>query len=166
MLLRSGDGQDLARSLRKAETYIHDAQGPVESLTFQSLTHTDCSATKWLAYFSSFGHLRQWKLAQCHTKFVNVGPIFSQIANKPLKIANHFEDFAKMAKFRQIWSYLLWYLLSMIMYIAFKVIETSSQSYKRSTIVIYVSGGENILLKFNKKLYKSSQFISFLFKAI
>ena len=71
-----------------------------------------------------------------------------------------------MAKFRQIWSYLLWYLLSMIMYIAFKVIETSSQSYKRSTIVIYVSGGENILLKFNKKLYKSSQFISFLFKAI
>ena len=36
--------------------------------------------------FFNFGHLYQWKLAQWHTKFANVGPRFSQIVNKPTKI--------------------------------------------------------------------------------
>ena len=43
------------------------------------------SVTRWLAYYSKFGHLHQWKLAQWHTKFAKVGPRFFQIVNKPSK---------------------------------------------------------------------------------
>ena len=53
--------------------------------------------TKWLAYFSTFGHLHQWKLAQWNIKFAKIGPRFSQVVNKPSKIAQDFKDFAKMA---------------------------------------------------------------------
>ena len=55
--------------------------------------------------FSIFGHSYQEKLAQWHTKFVKVGARYSQIVNKPYKIVQNFEDFAKMGKFRQIWSH-------------------------------------------------------------
>ena len=34
------------------------------------------SVTRWLDYFSSFGHLHQRKFAQWHTKFAKVGPKF------------------------------------------------------------------------------------------
>ena len=44
------------------------------------------SVTRWLNYFSIFGHLHQWNWAQkCH-KFAKVGSAFCQIRNKPLKI--------------------------------------------------------------------------------
>ena len=43
------------------------------------------SVTGWLAYFSTFVHLHQWKLAQRHRKFAKVGPRFSQTINKPSK---------------------------------------------------------------------------------
>ena len=39
--------------------------------------------TRWLAYFSTFGHLHQWKFPQWHTKFAKVSPRFPQIVNKP-----------------------------------------------------------------------------------
>ena len=60
------------------------------------------SVNRWLDYISTFGHLHQWKLAQWHTKFAKVGPRYSPIVNKPSKMT---EDFAKMAKFRKIWSH-------------------------------------------------------------
>ena len=43
------------------------------------------SVTKWLDYFSTFGHLHQWKLAQWHTKFAKDDPKFSQTVNKTSK---------------------------------------------------------------------------------
>ena len=41
------------------------------------------SVTRWLDYFSTSGHLHQWKLAQWHTKFAKVGQNNSQVGNKP-----------------------------------------------------------------------------------
>ena len=57
------------------------------------------SVTRWLDYFSIFGHLQNWKLAQkCH-KFPKVGSTFYQIRNKPSKICQ------KLIKICQIWSH-------------------------------------------------------------
>ena len=55
--------------------------------------------------FFNICHLHQWKLAQWHTKFAQFGPRFSQIVHKPSKFAQDFDDIAKKAKFRQIWSH-------------------------------------------------------------
>ena len=63
------------------------------------------SVTRWLNDFSTFGHLHQRKCAQWHTKFATVGPKFCHIVNKLSKNAQDFEDFVKVAKFRQIWSH-------------------------------------------------------------
>ena len=43
------------------------------------------SVTRLLDYFSTFGHLHQWKFAQKYTKFAKVGSKFFQVVNKPLK---------------------------------------------------------------------------------
>ena len=75
-------------------------------LAFEFLRATpNYSVTRWLHYFSKFGHLHQRKFAQWHTKFAKVGPKICQIVNKPSKIAQDFKVFAKVAKFRQIWSH-------------------------------------------------------------
>ena len=63
------------------------------------------SVTRWLDYISTFGHLNQRKFAQWYTNFAKVGPKFCQIIYKASKIAQDFEDIAKVAKFRQIWSH-------------------------------------------------------------
>ena len=53
------------------------------SLFSHSLT---CSVTRWLDYFSAFGHLYEQTFAQWHRKFAKVAPKFCQVVNKPLKI--------------------------------------------------------------------------------
>ena len=40
------------------------------------------SVTRWLVYFSIFGHLHGWKIAQWDTKLVKVGSKICQIFNK------------------------------------------------------------------------------------
>ena len=40
------------------------------------------NVTRWLYYFSVFGHFHQWKSAQWHTKFVKIGLEVCQIQNK------------------------------------------------------------------------------------
>ena len=54
---------------------------------------------------SRFGHLRQGKFAQNNTNYPKVGSQLCQIPNKPLNIAKYFLIFAKVTKFRQIWSH-------------------------------------------------------------
>ena len=61
--------------------------------------------TRWLDYISTFGHLHQRKFSIWHTKFAKIVPKFCQIINKASKIAQDFEDIAKVAKFCQIWSH-------------------------------------------------------------
>jgi len=43
------------------------------------------SVTRLPDYFSTFGHLQQWKFAQKYTKFAKVDSNFFQIVNKPSK---------------------------------------------------------------------------------
>ena len=45
--------------------------------------HIVLSVTSWLAYFSIFGRLQQWKLAQSYHKFAKVGSVLCQIWTKP-----------------------------------------------------------------------------------
>ena len=59
----------------------------------------------------TFGHLHQRKFAQKYANFAKVGSKFCQILNKPLKIAQDFDDFAKVTKFRQIVSHCSRYLV-------------------------------------------------------
>ena len=59
----------------------------------------------WWCHFSTFGHLNERKFAQWQTKLAKAGPKFCQIVNKSPKIAQDFKDFAKVAKFRHIWSH-------------------------------------------------------------
>ena len=65
------------------------------------------TVTRWLDYFSTFGNLHEHKYAQCHAKLAKVVPKFCQIVNDSPSIAQDFKDFAKVAKFRQIWSHYL-----------------------------------------------------------
>ena len=66
------------------------------------------SVTRWVDNFPTFGHLHPRILPpEWHTKFAKVGQKFCPIVNKPSKIAQDFEDFAKMAKFRQILTHYL-----------------------------------------------------------
>ena len=55
--------------------------------------------------FSKFGHLQQSKLAQLQQKFAKLGAKFCQKLNRPFKIAQVFQNFAKVAKHHQIWSH-------------------------------------------------------------
>ena len=59
----------------------------------------DCSSvTRWLDYFSIFGHFQQWKLAQnCH-KFAKVGSAFCQIRNELSKICQSGEILPNLVK--------------------------------------------------------------------
>ena len=56
--------------------------------------------TRWLAYYSIFGHLHHLKLAQWHTKFAKVSPRFFQIVKTlkkcpRLKILQKWQNFTK-----------------------------------------------------------------------
>ena len=57
------------------------------------------SVTWMLDYFSTFGHLHQWKFAQKCTKSAKVGSQFCQIVNKPSK------NCPRLWRFCQIWSH-------------------------------------------------------------
>ena len=61
----------------------HISAGPLWAVIFGPIPY---SVTRWLDYFSTFGHLHQWKLAQWLTKMAKVGPKFYQIVNKPTKL--------------------------------------------------------------------------------
>ena len=65
------------------------------------LRHSAClanSVTRWLDYFSIFGHWQRWKLPQeCH-KFAKVGAAFYQIRNKPSKFCQRFLYFCQSGK--------------------------------------------------------------------
>ena len=76
---------------------------PVD-MTIQMCVAT--SVTKQLNYFSIFGHLQQWNLAQQCRKFTNVCSTFCQIRNKPSNNCP-IEVIAKVAKFHHIWSHWL-----------------------------------------------------------
>ena len=65
------------------------------------------SVTRWLDYFSIFGHLQKWKLAQLCHKFAKVGSAFYQMGNEQSKILPDLKSFAQLAKFCQIWSHRL-----------------------------------------------------------
>ena len=56
------------------------------------------SVTRLIDYFSTFGHLYQWKFAQMYRKFAKVGSKFCQIIKNPGKLPKT-EDFAKVGKF-------------------------------------------------------------------
>ena len=78
----------------------------------------NCSVTRWQNCFSIFGRLQQLKCAQQHTKFGKTGSKFSPILNNLQNIAQNFLIFAKVAKFRQIWSHctqLTWFLAGLIL---------------------------------------------------
>ena len=51
--------------------------------------------TRWLVYFSIFGHLQHWKLAQQCNKFAKVGSAFSQVRNKLSKFFPKWRNFTK-----------------------------------------------------------------------
>ena len=53
------------------------------------------SVTRWLDYFSIFGHLSEQTFVQCHKKFTKVVQIFHQLINKTPKFAQDLKDFAK-----------------------------------------------------------------------
>ena len=57
--------------------------------------------------FSRFVHFQHWKFAQSNTNCPKMGSQLCQITNKPLKYCPRFFNFAKVAKFRQIWSHWL-----------------------------------------------------------
>ena len=49
--------------------------------------------------------MKQWKFAKSSTIFAKARSTFSKILNWPFKIAQDYWHFAKVAKFRQIWSH-------------------------------------------------------------
>ena len=51
-------------------------------LEWVSLLRSSASVTRWLRYFSTFGHLHERKFAQWHTKLAKVVPKFCQVVNK------------------------------------------------------------------------------------
>ena len=56
------------------------------------------SVTRWSDYFSVFGHLQQWNLAQKWHKFVKVGSAICRVKNKPSKICQRFVSFCQSGK--------------------------------------------------------------------
>ena len=54
------------------------------------VTCIHASVTRWIDYFSTFGHLHQRKFAQGHSKYAKVGPNFYQKVKKHSKIAQQF----------------------------------------------------------------------------
>ena len=58
--------------------------------------------------FSILGHLQQCKLAQKHTNFTKDCWFFSNTKLSFEKLPKDLQSFAKVAKFRQIWSRCFW----------------------------------------------------------
>ena len=54
------------------------------------------SVTRFLDYFSTFGHLHQWKFAQKYPKFAKVGSKFYQTLENLPKILPKLQNFAKI----------------------------------------------------------------------
>ena len=105
------------------------------------------NVTRWLYYFSVFGHFHQWKSAQWHTKFVKIGLKVCQIKNKLSKIAKDLIDFAKVAKLRQIWSHCCWphriqlssFDVSLsLSFLLFSFSSLSQQSLRQSFCLFYL----------------------------
>ena len=109
----NGGGQpDLPKSIMSVALYIFDWSSLCRST---KSSHVN-SVTRWLDYFSTFGHLHQWKFAQSHTKFAKEGTNIYQMVNIPLKIApKTLKIFLKVSKFRQIWSH-CWRRLEMVLH--------------------------------------------------
>ena len=53
------------------------------------------SETRWMYYFSIFGHLQHWKAAQKHNNFARVGSKFWQTINKPSTNWQRFISFCQ-----------------------------------------------------------------------
>ena len=63
--------------------------------SFKGYDSHESSVTRWLDYFSIFGHLHQRKLPQnCH-KYAKVGSAFCQIRNKLPKICQRLFNFCQ-----------------------------------------------------------------------
>ena len=58
------------------------------------------SVTRWVDYFSIFGHLCEQTFAQWHRKFSKIVKNCKVVNETPKICPSLFEDFAKMAKFR------------------------------------------------------------------
>ena len=63
------------------------------------------SVTRWLYYFSIFGHQQQWKISPIMYQISKSRLNVLQIRNKLSKFCQRHDFLAKMAKFRQIWSH-------------------------------------------------------------
>ena len=69
------------------------------------------SVTRWLAYFSTFGLCINENLPNGIQSLPKLVQDFPKKKINPQKFAQDFEDFAKIAKFRQIWSH-CWQLVT------------------------------------------------------
>ena len=63
------------------------------------------SVTRLLVHVFNLGHLQQWNFAQYHTLFCQSRFKMLPKLNKPSKYCQSLLKFAKVAKFRQIWSH-------------------------------------------------------------
>ena len=78
----------------------------MENFSRRRMNYRQCDQMPNMYVCSIFGHFLQCKLAQKHTELSKVGSKVCQILIKTLiKLSNIFLNFAKVAKFRQIWSH-------------------------------------------------------------
>ena len=81
--------------------------------------------TKWLYYFSKFGHEQHLNAAQKHYNFVKVGSKVCQTLNKPSTIWQRLKNVAKVAKFRQICQDVNNLFFQSLVHIHLKILEES-----------------------------------------